>query len=310
MRGAWNVRDGIVQSNNHIVILDPRTTKRLKNKDTKWMPTPLIMSFIRERGNVIDYEIPITGDLKNPKFHFRDVIFDLLENIFIKPVTMPYRMVVKNAETEIEKSLSVTWRMKNSTLLLLQEKFIEEMAVFLSENPDARITIYPMQYSIREKEYILFFETKKKYFMIMHNKSEASFSKSDSEKADKMSVKDSLFVQFLNRQPNSSFKYTVQDKCAGLISSHIVDKRLKQLYKERENTFMSFFIKKGVEKQLIFQKGENIIPYNGFSFYRIEYKGEYPESLLKAFEVMNELNDKAPRKKFEEERKKNKAGYK
>ena len=46
---------------------------------------PLIMTFIRERGNVIDYEIPITGNLKDPKFHLSDVIFDLLGNIFVKP---------------------------------------------------------------------------------------------------------------------------------------------------------------------------------------------------------------------------------
>jgi hypothetical protein len=40
------------------------------------------MALVRENGNVIDYEIPISGDLKNPVFHLRDALFDLLENIF------------------------------------------------------------------------------------------------------------------------------------------------------------------------------------------------------------------------------------
>ena len=62
-----------------LVIIDPRVTKRLRNKDKQWIPLPLIMAFIRERGNVIDYEIPITGNLKNPKFHFHDVLVDLLK---------------------------------------------------------------------------------------------------------------------------------------------------------------------------------------------------------------------------------------
>jgi len=310
LEGKWNVRDGIVQSKNHLLIIDPRVTKRIINKDTKWIPTPFIMSFIRERGNVIDYEIPITGDLKDPKFHFRDVILDVLKNIFVKPVTMPYRMVVMNAETEIEKSLTVKWKMQNSSLERQQKMFIEEMAVFLSENPDARITIYPMQYSIKEIEYILYFEAKKKFFMISNNKTGASFSKSDSEKVEKMSVKDSLFIQYLNKQPNIRSKNTVQEKCAWLINSNIADAKLKQLYKDRENTFLSFFIKKGVEKQLSFKKGEEVVPYNGFSFYKIDYKGEYPESLLNAFELMNELNEKAPRKKFFKDRKKTKAAFK
>ena len=75
LNGTWKVRNGIINSDNHLLVIDPRVTKRLRNKDTKWIPSPLIMSFIRERGNVIDYEIPITGNLKNPKFHLHDVIF-------------------------------------------------------------------------------------------------------------------------------------------------------------------------------------------------------------------------------------------
>ena len=88
----------------------------MKNKDTKWIPIPLILSFIREPGNVIDYEIPITGNLKNPKFHLHDVFMDLLENIFVKPPTTPYKIMVKSIETEIEKSLTVKWDMRHNSL--------------------------------------------------------------------------------------------------------------------------------------------------------------------------------------------------
>jgi hypothetical protein len=66
------VRNGFIQSDNHVVIIDPRRTKRVRNKDKSWLPLPLIMSLVRERGNVIDYEIPITGNLKDPKFHLKD----------------------------------------------------------------------------------------------------------------------------------------------------------------------------------------------------------------------------------------------
>ena len=58
-----------------------------------------------------------------------------------------------------------------------------------------------------------------------------------------------------------------------------------------------------MEKRIKISTGENVIPYNGFSFYKIEYKGEFPESIIKAYRQMNELNDEAPRKKFQKERK-------
>ncbi|MEJ0055002.1 MAG: hypothetical protein WDN75_04735 [Bacteroidota bacterium] len=129
------MRNGQIKSNNHLVVIDPRVTKRIRNKDTKWIPMPLIMSFVRERGNVIDYDIPITGNLKNPKFHLHDAVFDMIKNIFVKPATTPYRMEVKNVETEIEKSLSLKWEMNQRTHTSHQEKFVVEISKFLKDHP-------------------------------------------------------------------------------------------------------------------------------------------------------------------------------
>jgi len=304
-KGTWNVRNGMIKSNNHLVVIDPRESKRVRNKDTKWIPVPLIMAFIRERGNVIDYEIPISGNLKNPKFHLSDAIFDLLRNIFVKPATIPYALQVHNAETEIEKSLSLKWEMRLGSLLPAEEKFIIKIADFLVKNADASIIVYPQQYAIKEKEYILFYEAKKKYFLITKNANGQSFNEEDSMKVDKMSVKDSLFVNYLDKQIKDSMIFSIQGKCSKTIDSALVDDQFKKLTKERENSFIFYFNEKGVGKQVQILKGENIIPYNGFSFYKIEYNGEFPEAVIKAYQKMNEFNNESPRKIYRQERKKN-----
>lgn len=306
LNGKWEVKNGIIQSNNHLLLIDPRLTKRVKNKDINWLPMRLIMSFIRETGNVIDYEIPITGNLKDPKFHVKDVIVDVFENIFIKPVTTPYRMQVKNIETEIEKSLSLKWQMRNNSLLPNQEKFIERIADFLADNPGVSIAVYPQQYAIKEKEYILFYEAKKKYYLLTTGKNTKSFGNEDSIRVDKMSVKDSLFVHYLNKQIKDSLVFTIQEKCSRIIDSASINAKFKKLNSERVNAFMFYFKEKGVTKQIKIHTNVNVIPYNGFSFYKIDYKGEYPESLIKAYRKMNELNKEVPRDKFKMERRKNK----
>jgi hypothetical protein len=265
------------------------------------------MSLIRERGNVIDYEIPITGNLKNPKFHLHDVLIDLLENIFVKPATASYRMEVKNMETEIEESLTLKWHMRQSSLRPDQEKFVNKMVDFLINNPEASIAVYPMQYAEKEKEYIEFFEAKKKYFLSSKDKNARFLNEDDSLKVDKMSVKDSLFVHYLNKQVRDTMLFTIQDKCYYFIGSDIINAKFKRLNKEREDAFMLDFKNKAVETRVKIYTGENNIPYNGFSFYKITYKGELPEALIKAHRKMNELNGESPRKKFKNERKKNKS---
>ena len=181
------------------------------------------------------------------------------------------------------------------------------MAGFLAGNPEAYITVSPELYETREKEQLLFFEAKKKYFLKANNKNANGFSVADSMMADKLSVKDSSFVHYLNRQVKSSMQFTVQDKCAKLVDPAIIDSKMKDLNIERASTFMSYFRKLGVEKQVHMRTARNVTPFNGFSFYEIGYKGEFPRPLINAYHHLNELNEEMPRKKFEKERKKNKS---
>ncbi len=304
LNGSWNVRNDVIDSRNHLLIIDPRLTSRLKNKNIKWIPMRFLMFFIRERGNVIDFNVPITGNLKSPTFHLKNVILDVVKNIFVKPITVPYSIEVKSTETEIEKLLTIKWQMRNCFLESSQELFIKKMADFLVDNPQASITIHPECYAIKEKEYILLFEAKKKYFQMLHHEDSTILSEEDSLEVERMSIKDSSFNSYITTKANNSLLFTVQDKCAKIVSSDLIDKKFKELNANREKTFMFYFKEKKVEKQVILSKAENTIPYNGFSFYKMDYNGELPASLVNAYQQMIEFNNEAPRKKFKRERKK------
>jgi hypothetical protein len=302
LKGKWKVRNGIIKSDNHLEIIDPRLANRVDNKDAKKLPMKLIMSIIRDRGNVIDYQIPITGHLKRPKFHFFDLIRDALVNIIEKPVTTPYRIRVKNIETEIENSLTLKWEFRQSISDNNQVKFMNNMADFLSKNPKASIVVHPEIYEKKEKEDILLFDAKKKYFMAVNHKNKAEFNKNDSVTVCKMSIKDKPFNEYLNKHTNSRLIFTTQGKSALLIGSNEINEQFKQLSVNRENVFKQPFIKKGVMKQVKFTDSESVLPFNGYSFYKIIYHGELPEVLLTAYSRMNELNNEVPRKAYKKDR--------
>ena len=304
--GYFNASDGAINSMNHLVIVDPRVSKRLKKrKDTKWIPVPLIMAFIRESGNVVDYEVPVSGNLKDPKIHFKDIIFDLLKNIFIKPPTSAYAFKVKNIENKIEKALTLTWETRQTSLRKNQDKFIDKIADFLKNTPNASITVQPMIYTEKEKEYVLFFEAKKKYFLMTHNKTAASFTDDDALFVERMSVKDSDFVHYLNKRFGNDV-FTIQQKCMEFVGSGIVNTNYNQLVKDREQLFRQFFKDNGTENRVKILSSQSTIPFNGFSFYKIKYNGEVPESLTDAYEKIDEINEEKPRRKYLIKRKRNK----
>lgn len=306
VKGTWRVQNGAITSTNHLLIIDPRVSTRIKNKGTRWLPLRLVMAFIRERGNVIDYEIPISGNLNDPKFHWRDVIYNVLRNIFIKPVTTPYGVEVRNVEMEIERSLTLKWEMNDHTITKIQQRFIKKMVVFLQENPEARISVSPLNYTLKEKEYILLYKAKKKYYLTRTGKPAADFREKDSVNVQKMDIKDSLFIHYLNRQTGDPMLNTVQDKCMRIIGTAAVDTHYNTLNQLRAAAFISLFREGNVAKQVNVLAGKSVIPYNGFSLFRIDYNGEFPEYLLDAYREMSDLNNESPREEFKKARDQNK----
>ena len=300
LAGVWNVRNGNINSVNHLLVIDPRVSKRVKNKNIRWIPLPLIMTFVRERGNVIDYQIPIIGNLKNPHFRLSDVLTDLLKNIFIKPVTIPYGIEVKSTENEIENALTLKWEMRQRVLRPRQKDFVEKMALFLEKNTEASISVYPKQYALKEKEYILFFEAKKKYFLLTRHKTADGFTNEDSVEVDKMSIKDPAFMKALKKGKGrgDTLMFTIQDKCYNFVGHGKVEGKFQQLVKERGKAFQSYFVKNGTENRVKMHPDEEGIPYNGFSYFKMTYQGDVPKSLRKAYDEMHELNDESLRKKY------------
>jgi hypothetical protein len=303
LNGVWNVRNGMIKSKNHLEVIDPRLAKRVDNKEVKKLPMKLIMSIIRDRGNVIDYQIPITGNLRRPTFHIGDVIRDALVNILEKPVTTPYRIRVKELETDIERSLTLKWELRQFTPDNNQIEFMNKMAEFLSDNPKAYISVQPHLYEPKEKENILLFEARKKYFMAIHNIKSAGFNSNDSLTVAQMSIKDKSFNEYLDKHTKSRLVYTTQGKSALFIGNKEINEHYKQLNRNREKAFLQPFIKKGVLKQVKFASPESVVPFDGYSFYKIFYHGELPEILLTAYSRMNELNNEVPRKAYKKDRK-------
>ncbi|MFN0187325.1 MAG: hypothetical protein ACKVQV_01340 [Bacteroidia bacterium] len=93
MNGDWHVINGKIKSKNHLLILKPHINPYVIKRNKKWLPIRLIMAFIRNRGNVINYQIPISGSLDNPKFHWFDASTDLIKKNWVKRLLTHKRLI-------------------------------------------------------------------------------------------------------------------------------------------------------------------------------------------------------------------------
>jgi hypothetical protein len=302
LKGNWRVRNGEISSTNHLLVIDPRLTNRVRTNKNKWLPLKLAMFFARDWGNTIDYEIPITGNLKHARFHLRDVFMDALGNALVKPATTHYRYEIREIENAIEKTIGFNWEPGSAKMIDGQESYVERVAKFLKKNPNASIAVFPFHYEAKEKEYIAFFEAKKKYFLILNKRPASAFTEDDSIDVAHMSPKDSLFNRFMRQHLKDSAMYTTQQLCSAFVGQHLIHKKYAVLNNARKEHFLAYFNGEGVAERLAFRKSAAIVPFNGFSFYQLTYNGEIPESMKAAFTEICQYDNAAPRKKLKKER--------
>lgn len=299
MHGEWHIRNSVINALNHFLVIDPQDTKRVRGKDTKWVPLPLIMSFVRERGSVIDYQIPVKGDLNSPDFKLGDIISDILRNILVKPPTTPYRLQVQNVENKIEKTLSVKWKMRQHAIEEGQERFMKDIAKFMKENPEARLIAQPVFHVAKEKENLLLFEAKKKYYIQAgKSKEKGSLSERDSMDVEKLSSKDPDFIRYLDKSFKNPEFITLQAKCYSFVGEDVVDKKYNDLVEKRRNEFLKYFRENNSEDRVEVLEVKNQVPFNWFSYYDINYKGDIPEELAEAYNKLREINSEPPRSEF------------
>jgi hypothetical protein len=84
----------------------------------------------------------------------------------------------------------------------------------------------------------------------------------------------------------------------------IVTERYNELLKSRKNAFLSYF-DDDTRKRVSIATPQAIIPYNGFSIYRIDYKGDVPQKLRNAYDEISDLDEENPRKKYQKARERN-----
>ena len=130
-----------------------------------------------------------------------------------------------------------------------------------------------------------------------------SFDESDSIDVNLLSIKNPDFIKYVNSLVKDTMLFNMYDRCKKMVGSSFINERFEQLNESRERAFMACFDKK-VIGQIKIMKAENTIPYNGFSFYKIDYNGTIPERLENAYDDLKVLNDEAPRNKYVRGRKK------
>lgn len=84
--------NGNLLGQNHIVLRDPKVEKKRRGLSPEMnVPFRQGLYILTDRNNVIDIELPVNGNVDEPRFSFKRVIFRTLAKLIVKVATSPFR---------------------------------------------------------------------------------------------------------------------------------------------------------------------------------------------------------------------------
>jgi hypothetical protein len=128
---------------NKIVLDQLELGRKVESPDATSLPVGLAIALLKNRDGVIDLDIPVKGNLDDPKFSIKDVIFDVLVNIVTKAVMAPFSLLGKlvGFGGDDEEMSYVDFEPGSRGLTTAEQEKIVKLGEALNERPQLRLDV-------------------------------------------------------------------------------------------------------------------------------------------------------------------------
>ena len=230
--GTTGIHGGKINSTNHIQVQQMRVGKKTDahDPDIFVLPLRLAVGLLKDVKGNIDLDVPVEGDINDPKFKPWPIIWQVLKNLLLKAVSAPGRLLARafggGEDADLE---SVRFDLLQTSLKKDQRKALELLAKGLEAKPDLMVALVPLVDPKEESEELAAFEVKKEFLQL-----NAALSAEDSARIIGFSTRDTAFVHYLNARSPATMGQAERSRCISMIGSDVVTQRAKALEEQRQ----------------------------------------------------------------------------
>lgn len=232
------IRDHHLKSSNVFRVEKIKTGSKTGNPLYD-IPVRLAVSLLTDLKGNINLDIPVEGDLNDPKFKVWPIAWQVLKNIMLKAVTAPFRLLANAFGGHEDDYKEVPFYYLQTSLTEKQVSNLDKISKVLMGKPDMKVDLMQVSNDMEEAEFLAVFEMKKQYYNIQ---SADSLGESDRARVENLSVKDSLFENFVIQKTNNTNPLlSVQEKCVQFVGKEKLVQKIHE-YKEKRNEFLQKYL--------------------------------------------------------------------
>ena len=138
----YAVQDRQLKGENKILIRQLTLGEKVDSKDATSLPVKFAIALLKDKNGDIDLDLPVHGDLDDPKFSVMKIVMKVLVNVVVKAVTSPFKLfgAIFGGDTE-EVAPAIAFPYGSAMLDTLEIKKLDAILKGMNDRPNLRLEI-------------------------------------------------------------------------------------------------------------------------------------------------------------------------
>lgn len=235
-----------LKSKNVIVVTKIEAGKKVKTKPIYNLPIKLAVALLRDVHGDINLNVPVEGDLSNPKYKLGKIIWQIVKNIIVKAASAPFHLLASAFGGKEDDMKQISFHYTQKFLEKPQYDNLDMIAKILNDKKDLNATLIQVSDSNLELSKIALLTEKKQYYCdnIIHVQKD-TFQQNELDKIYAIPTQDSLFNLYLNQKLHltGTELLSVADKCVKLVGVEALSTQVHYCILHRNQQAFDYLVK-------------------------------------------------------------------
>lgn len=240
-----------ISSQNKVDIYNCQVDKKLKDFKAEYnIPMRAAVYILTDRKGNIQLDLPVSGNINDPTFSYRKIIFKTLCNLIVKVVTAPVDFLVKAINGEPDLFDDMAYDIRPQGLGSESSDRLNKIADAMKEKPELHLTI---QQSVDLEENIneyALFNAQKEFYMQKHP-GQLTMEDFNNIRAIKPTNKE--FVDYVNKrlEGNTSTPIDIYAKCVALYDRQVLQQQIDANIERRNQQIVNHLATQGIGRDRV-----------------------------------------------------------
>ncbi len=239
----------VLTSDNKLEIRKIVVGKKQKNKTAVNLPLRFAVALLRDVNGNISIDVPVTGDLDDPKYKLGPIIWQIFKNLILKAVAAPGKLLAKRSGVDEKYLEGFDWKVLQAKMDEEQVKGLDAAVKTLTVSPEMNLEFVKANNFQRELDQLALEQSKRRFLFFNRKiKSEEELSPDEEQVVKSLEPKDSTFNAYVDNELQSrNSLLSIFDKSKRLLGTEKLKAKLQALFDSRSEEIRKYLVEKGLD---------------------------------------------------------------